>query len=376
MNIPEILVADVTGIMLVVFLFLLRVRNSETKQVGAFLYDGMLAVTLAALIVEIISFVLDGRQFRGCHALVVLTNTFCVGTTVLVGFLWCLFVDFRLYRSTRRLRQKALMLGIPCLFIQLLMLLNLFGNGLIFRVSEQNIYSRGPLSPLIYATLFLYFAESIHLVTQSKQIGVSITFFPVFYFVVPCIIGTIIQGMFYGLSVGWMSVAVALVFIHIQLQNFNTFVDETSGLFNRKYMNFYLKKVHKAGAETLYGIMMDVNDFKKINDRYGHAMGDRAIKEIGKILSASTPEDGVAIRMAGDEFVVLLNHSSNKKLAETKAAIEANLQHFNQTTTAPFKLSISMGLAPCSSRTPESFLNELDRQMYAEKKAYHLDHAR
>ncbi len=44
MNIPEILVANGTGIILVAFLFLLRVRNSETKQIGAILYDGMLAV--------------------------------------------------------------------------------------------------------------------------------------------------------------------------------------------------------------------------------------------------------------------------------------------------------------------------------------------
>ena len=58
-------------------------------------------------------------------------------------------------------------------------------------------------------------------------------------------------------------------------QNFNTFVDETSGLFNRKYMNFYLEKAHKTNPRQLYGLMMDVNDFKKINDRYGHSMGDR-----------------------------------------------------------------------------------------------------
>lgn len=72
-----------------------------------------------------------------------------------------------------------------------------------------------------------------------------------------------------------------MVFIHIQLQNINTFVDETSGLFNRKYMNFYLEKAHKTNPRQLYGIMMDVNDFKKINDRLrplygrpGHS-GDR-----------------------------------------------------------------------------------------------------
>ena len=113
MNIPEILVANGTGIILVVFLFLLRVRNSETKQTGAVLYDGMLAVTLVALVTETISFLIDGQPFRGCHTLVVLTNTLCTGSTVLVGFLWCLFVDFRIYRSTRRLHRKILALGIP-----------------------------------------------------------------------------------------------------------------------------------------------------------------------------------------------------------------------------------------------------------------------
>lgn len=86
MNIPEILVANGTGIILVAFLFLLRVRNSETKQTGAVLYDGMLAVTLVALVTETISFLIDGQSFRGCHTLVVLTNTLCTGSTVLVGF--------------------------------------------------------------------------------------------------------------------------------------------------------------------------------------------------------------------------------------------------------------------------------------------------
>lgn len=360
MNIPEILVANGTGIILVVFLFLLRVRNSETKQTGAVLYDGMLAVTLVALVTETISFLIDGQPFRGCYTLVVLTNTLCTGSTVLVGFLWCLFVDFRIYRSTRRLHRKILTLGIPLLLVQILIVINLFGTGLIFHVSAENVYSRGPLNFLLYATLFFYFAESIYRVTRSKQTGITIEFFPVFYFVIPCILGTVVQGIFYGLSTGWLAVAVAMVFIHIQLQNINTFVDETSGLFNRKYMNFYLEKAHKTNPRQLYGIMMDVNDFKKINDRYGHSMGDRAIREIGKILSASLPEDAVAIRMAGDEFVILLSRGNGKMLEDTRAAIEDGLRHFNQTTTAPFKLSFSMGLVRYNGRSTESFLNELD----------------
>ena len=372
MNIPEILVANGTGIILVAFLFLLRVRNSETKQTGAVLYDGMLAVTLVALVTETISFLIDGQPFRGCHTLVVLTNTLCTGSTVLVGFLWCLFVDFRIYRSTRRLHRKILTLGIPLLLVQLLMVINLFGTGLIFHVSAENVYSRGPLNFLLYATLFLYFAESIYRVTRSKQTGITIEFFPVFYFVIPCILGTVVQGRFYGLSTGWLAAAVAMVFIHIQLQNFNTFVDETSGLFNRKYMNFYLEKAHKTNPRQLYGIMMDVNCFKEINDTYGHGAGDRAIQEIGHILSGALVANSVAIRISGDEFMVLIRHGSEEILNKVCAAIEQRVQRYNAAAPAgSFQLSFSTGVAKYEGGSVEKFLVELDERMYAEKRAFH-----
>ncbi len=376
MNIPEVLVANCTGATLVVFLFLLRVRNSETKQLGAWLYDGMLAAVLAAQITETISFLIDGQMFPGAHALQYFTNTVCSAASGFVGFAWCLFVDFRLYRSTRRLREKIFRLGLPFLIVLLLLVVNLFDTGLLFRISAENVYSRGSLNFLFYALLAAYYSESIAVVYRAKRSGISVEFFPVLYFVVPCILGTIVQGLFYGIATGWLSVAVAFVFIHLQLQNFNTFVDELSGLFNRKYMNYCLEKARKAHAADLYGIMMDVNDFKAINDRFGHASGDRAIQEIGRVLSSSLPDNAVAIRMAGDEFIVLLDHGSDPLLASTLAAIGKNLQRFNQTTTAPFRLSLAIGSAKYNGRRVEDFLNELDRKMYADKKRYHQEHPR
>lgn len=374
MNIPEVLVANCTGATIAIFVFLLRVRNSETKQLGAWLYDGILAAVLAAQVTETISFLIDGQMFPGARALQYFTNTVCSGASVFVGFAWCLFVDFRLYRSTRRLRKMFFRLGIPFLIVLLLLVVNLFGTGLLFRISDENVYSRGSLNFLFYALLTVYYSESIALVYRAKRSGISVEFFPVLYFVLPCVVGTIVQGLFYGIAIGWLSVSVAFVFIHLQLQNFNTFVDELSGLFNRKYMNYRLEKARKAHSSDFYGIMMDVNNFKAINDRFGHSVGDRAIQEIGRVLSSSLPENAVAIRMAGDEFIVLLDHGSNRLLAETIAAINQNLQRFNQTTTAPFQLSLAIGSAKYDGRRIEGFLNELDRNMYADKKRYHAEH--
>ena len=376
MNIPEILVANGTGAVLVCFLFLLRVRGESKNSVGSELFCQMLVVTLLAQATETISFLLDGVPGAASRFWLYLMNTVCTGAAVSVGFAWCLYVDFRVYRSTGRLRRRHLFLGAPLLAVLALLAANLFGTGWIFTISADNVYHRGPLNSLLYLLLFGYYAESVWQVHKAKRDGVTVEFFSVYYFVITCAVGTVLQGAFYGMAFGWLSVAIAFVFVDSQLRSLRSYIDELSGLFGRKYMNYCLERIHATQEKDVYGIMMDVNDFKKINDRYGHSMGDRAIREIGKILSASLPEDAVAIRMAGDEFVILLSRGNDKMLEDTRAAIEDGLRHFNQTTTAPFKLSFSMGLVRYNGRSTESFLNELDQKMYAEKKAYHQEHTR
>ena len=90
-------------------------------------------------------------------------------------------------------------------------------------------------------------------------------------------------------------------------------------------MNYCLDRIHATQEKDVYGIMMDVNCFKEINDTYGHAEGDRAIQEIGHILSGALVANSVAIRMSGDEFMVLIRHGSEELLDEICTAIEQRM---------------------------------------------------
>ena len=372
MNIPEILVANGTGAVLVCFLFLLRVRSEGKNSVGTELFCGMLAVTLLAQAAETISFLLDGVPGAVSRFWLYLTNTICTGATVSVGFAWCLYVDFRVYRSTGRLRKKHLLLGVPLLALLVLLIINLFGTGWIFSISADNVYRRGPLNFLLYLLLTCYYAESVWQVYKAKRDGVTVEFFPVYYFVVTCAVGTVLQGAFYGMAFGWLSVAIAFVFVDSQTRSLSGYTDELSGLFGRKYMNYCLDRIHATQEQDVYGIMMDVNCFKEINDTYGHAEGDRAIQEIGRILSGALAANSVAIRMSGDEFMVLIRHGSEEILDKTCAAIEQRVQHYNATAPAgSFQLSFSTGAAKYEGGSVEKFLIELDARMYAEKRAFH-----
>ena len=116
MNIPEIFVANGTGAVLVCFLLLLRVRGESKNSVGTELFCRMLVVTLLAQATETLSYLLDGVPGAASRFWLYLTNTVCTGATVCVGFAWCLYVDFRVYRSTGRLRKKHLLLGMPLLW--------------------------------------------------------------------------------------------------------------------------------------------------------------------------------------------------------------------------------------------------------------------
>ena len=329
MNIPEILVANGTGAVLVSFLLLLRVRGESKNSVGTELFCRILVVTLLAQATETISFLLDGVPGAASRFWLYLTNTVCTGATVCVGYAWCLYVDFRVYRSIGRLRRRHLLLGAPLLALLVLLVANLFGTGWIFSISADNAYHRGPLNILLYLLLFSYYAESVWQVHKAMRDGITVEFFPVYYFVVTCAVGTLLQGAFYGMAFGWLSVAIAFVLVDSQTRSLRGYTDELSGLFGRKYMNYCLDRIHATQEKDVYGIMMDVNCFKEINDTYGHAEGDRAIQEIGHILSGALVANSVAIRMSGDEFMVLIRHGSEEIMDKTCAAIEQRVQRYN-----------------------------------------------
>lgn len=374
-NIPEILVANCCGAVMVILLFLFRVRAKEARRIGERLYEGMLIATLLALVAETVSFLIDGKSFPTCRFWLYVTNTICTASTLFVGLLWCLFVDFRTNGSMERLRRKACWLGTFTALLLATLVVNLFGNGIAFSISAENRYARGPVNSIVSTVLFLYYGESIVTAAKSRRDRLSAAVFPVYCFVVPCMIGTLLQWRFYGLAVGWLSVAMAFVFVNLQMQNYNSYLDEMTGLFNRKYLVHCLKRIRRAKMRVC-GIMLDANDFKRINDEYGHPAGDRAIRQIGRVISNALPEDAAAMRISGDEYVVLIADGTRETLEETQRRIEENIRRFNETTGEPYRLSLSMGGAEYDGKSAEGFLSAMDKAMYAAKREYYQTHER
>ncbi|QGP94001.1 Diguanylate cyclase, GGDEF domain [Neomoorella glycerini] len=154
--------------------------------------------------------------------------------------------------------------------------------------------------------------------------------------------------------------------------------DALTGLYNRCYFNNRIKQeVERAGryGHPITFIMIDIDDFKEINDRYSHLMGDEVLKLVARYLQSSVRESDLAFRYGGDEFLLVLPETDGPGASKVIARVKEEIAAFNAGAREEgypegFKLSLSFGIAtwePESTRKWEEVLKESDLLMYQEK---------
>ena len=118
-------------------------------------------------------------------------------------------------------------------------------------------------------------------------------------------------------------------------------------------------------------IYIDIDDFKNINDTFGHGEGDHALKKVVKLLESTLRDIDIICRMGGDEFLLIFPDSSPKDLSIIKERFNKNLIKLNQTIKKPYRIGFSMGISCYDPDDPQS-MDELiritDNKMYEEKK--------
>ena len=358
------------------FLLRYRYKHGKNPHADSRIYSAMALITLIGAIAETGGFLVDGSTMAGGRFLNYLFNSLSFLGTDSIGFLWCMYVDLHVNKNYKRTFRIGKYLAIPWLLEVAALIANAAGVGILFTISDDNVYSRATFVALGYVTLIFYFACSMYIVQRAERQVLHLNFFPIQYFLLPCMVGVITQFIWYGITTSWISVAIALTFVQMQYDSENLLVDALSGLYNRRYLNGILQKKDIIQGRSLFGIMFDVNDFKSINDNFGHAKGDQAIRVIGDILFKSMPDGGMPIRYAGDEFVVLLSNVSQEQVNATIAEINANVAAFNASGAEPFKLSIAIGQARLGlDEDVEKFLSNMDAAMYEEKRKFHAARA-
>lgn len=148
--------------------------------------------------------------------------------------------------------------------------------------------------------------------------------------------------------------------------------DFLTGLYNRRYffaeMQSYFEKALKEN-ESFAIAMIDIDNFKKINDTYGHENGDKAINSVADILRANTSQNDIVSRFNGEEFCVALKNVSSDKALEIFEKLRERVQNSVTTSTRgeEIRFTISAGVAINYEDTLEESINQADMLLYEAK---------
>jgi len=144
--------------------------------------------------------------------------------------------------------------------------------------------------------------------------------------------------------------------------------DPLSGLYNRRYFDMHLGRLISRAREeggALYAMMLDIDNFKAINDQYGHHAGDEVIKSMAYHILKNIPITDLAARYGGEEFIILIYHPQKdiKLIAEElrQSIAYAKMQH---------PVTISIGVSALESSDSEmSLISRADKALYQAKQS-------
>lgn len=364
----SVLTADIISILLIGTLYLANRQKAEYDRDMRLLQQMMVTIGIANISDSCVYY-LAGSSNIVIKVWVFLSGSGLFLGNVMIGYLWAKFIMVHMNIPFSDIRRNIYRtIGLISI---VLLVINIF-YPLVFSVSDGR-YQRGFAYIIFLIFAAFYILDSLYLYVKRVKKNGSLKLFPVHIFLIPVILGVVIQAFFVEIAITWTSIAISVAGIMTALKNEIIFTDCLTGLYNRMYLEFIHKRACNKKDCWVSGIMIDLNGFKQINDNYGHAEGDLALCIVADLLRKSFSEYGVVTRYAGDEFVIMLNTTDDQLIQKIIKSAKKNFVTENEKNDKSYQLSASMGYAitNLSNETIDDFMNRIDEQMYQDKMKYY-----
>lgn len=327
---------------------------------------------------DIMAVLCRGRFFPGARICIELSNLIYLEMMPIISMLWLAYVCNRI---GKQVSEKLFVLQLlPLILFTLVAIVNPFTNFL-FKIDEYNRYSRGPGVFLhwIVSWFYLLYAGilSIQAIRSTTNWIRKREYKPLLYFLVLPTIGCVTQMMFYGITAVQVGITLSIVLISMQSQDNQITIDELTGINNRKAMRRFVDNmIHRVLPPNLMVMMIDVNEFKKINDTLGHSVGDIALCDTANILKGvcgKTKSQLFLSRYGGDEFVMIGREMDEEAIQNLVETIRQDALKFTKTEQKLYAIELSIGYTSGKCKTHDEFdemLSQADEAMYADKMRY------
>ena len=355
---------------------LIVIYNQSSKHVDRDylhnkLFISLIRVTFVMLVFDIFSR-FDGNPGSLYSVFNQVGNYMMFLLSPLIPSIWLAYVHYQIYQDEHRTR-KLLYPLLSVSVINFIMLSFSLVNGWYYYIDAANIYHRGPLFLVPASVPFIFIIGTSLFIYKYKSKITEKYYLPLLLFALPPLVATVFQLTFYGVSLVLNGMVLSILIVQLNIQNKNIFTDYLTGVNNRKKLDSYLKgKIETSSSgRTFSAIMMDIDDFKYINDKFGHDTGDKALQIFANLITTSIRSNDFIGRFGGDEFYVILEVSDEKGLLDVVERIKNSIDRYNDIGEDPYLLECSMGYAVYdynSKMTADDFQRYIDSLMYDNKR--------
>lgn len=243
--------------------------------------------------------------------------------------------------------------------------LNLFGEGV-----------EGPYYIVLQGVVVIYSLLTLAIAIRSFLSRNTISKIPAITTAITCTLFCVIQlvSSFKYSALFYLACSFVLIGRYLSLHEDRVFIDALTGLNNRNRFRKYLISIlgSQSTREHMFLTYIDVDDFKSINDNYGHITGDLALRTVSEAMrEVATSRHAFIARLGGDEFAIISKHANDEDLYQMLNELNLLLDQKARNNFKKFTVKFSVGYTPIDN--PCYTLNDLikiaDRNMYDQKQA-------
>lgn len=310
----------------------------------------------------------NGTNFFGSYYINYVFTVIYFLLNGLVPLLW--FKYMYIFYDTSPKKSISQITAIPYLLYLILIFINCF-TDILFSINSNNQYQREDGFWLIVILNMTYILASVVVIILAitRNIGFRSEGKHILLGMLLVALGIVLQLYFWEDSFILLTFLLFMLIVFLRFQNLEMLVDPLTGLENRRRMQLYIDKLSRKRKGEFSAIVFDIDDFKDINDLYGHIYGDRVLIVISKILEKSVGNKKITcIRYGGDEFIVI---TPKEEVNEFIAKFKKLLSEFNDHKEFPSKIDVSIGVSEFTVNSEinmEYIINTADKLMYEKKK--------
>ncbi|GKX68015.1 GGDEF domain-containing protein [Inconstantimicrobium mannanitabidum] len=356
---------------IVSILFLKNISNCLDKQeTKNRVFVSVFALNAVELVIETFSCIINRQPYMWLMPISTIFHVVLYVLGPIITYAWYVFSRLWIDKDAEYKWKDNIILLIPIIINTCLAIVSPIVK-LEFYVDKYNVYQRGALFfiPVIISFFYLFYSFIMIYVNRHKLN--SIEFFPLLLFGVFPSIASLIQALVYGVLLMWSSIAYSLIILYLYLQQKMMHIDYLTGAWTRDKLYKHLNnRIRQKKSKNFSIVFIDLNDFKYINDKFGHCEGDRALTDVVSIIKSILRSEDSVTRYGGDEFVLFLNVDNQQEVESIVGRISNSVAEYNKYSNAEYLLSFSCGYELYDfnkSMTVEEYINHVDQLMYWNK---------